>query len=175
MSNPSFPVAEQIQLQYSEFEDRLILVAHLKEASVKLLMTRRLGLPLLAQLYKLMPAETELTLPVEPAAPHEATESPIEHSPDPVSVKQNTDPLYLATKVDIQQKPEGYVLAFTGLSLPDAMFQAQPHQPVFAIPFNTTKLSQFSGLLAQQIRHANWQNAENELGLLETSDSRVLH
>jgi hypothetical protein len=175
MLNPSFPVAEQIQLQYSEFEDRLILVARLKDAGVKVLMTRRLGLPLLAQLYKLVPTETELVLPVHSSVLQDVVEPQSKHLPESVSPKQHTDPLFLATKVDIQQKPEGYVLAFTGLSLPDAMFKAQPHQPVFAIPFNTAKLSQFSGLLAQQISHANWQRSEGELDTIESPSSRVLH
>lgn len=175
MSNATFLVAEHIQLQFSEFEDRLILVAHLKSHSVTLLLTRRLALPLLEQVYKLAPGDDGLTLPLEQVPVQPQASSYPDISSDETALQVNNAPLFLATKVDIQQKTEGFVLAFTGLSLPDAMVKAQPHQPVFAIPFNVQKLGRFSTLLQQKIHQSGWQTTSLNLEASQQTIARVLH
>ncbi|WP_044407733.1 hypothetical protein [Thiomicrospira microaerophila] len=176
MSSTTFSIAEQLQIQYSEFEDRLIVVAHLKQQQVKLLLTRRLAVPLVTQLVKWVPNDTLSDLMSdEPLAPVASRSSPAQGQDGSTNTSPPA-PMFLATKIDLQPKDEGFVVAFTGLSLPDAMINAQPHQPVFAIPFSQAKLGQFESLMRQQIEKAGWWvDAAPRSDPFEVMPSGLLH
>jgi hypothetical protein len=175
MSSTTFSIAEQLQIQYSEFEDRLIVVAQLKEQRVKLLLTRRLAMPFITQLAKLKPSISPSDILVEPEAFKPAGQSSSPLTKDNPPSDTNLDPMFLATKIDMQPKEEAFVIAFTGLSLPDAMVKAQPHQPVFAIPFSDAKIGQFEQLMRQQIEKAGWFDEAVKLDPFEVMPSGLLH
>jgi hypothetical protein len=166
----SFSLVHQLQLQYSPFEDRLILSTHAHDKrTIRLLITRRLALPLFARLVSFSQEANHWDEPFATQAT--GSESQAEqgtNTTDTATQRQAQaaplaedafDPLYLATQVHFEQQGEHLAVAFEGLVLPDAMQQAQPHVPVFAFQLNGADLHKITHIFSRELEQARWNES----------------
>lgn len=173
----SFSLVHQLQLQYSPFEDRLILSTHGHDArTIRLLITRRLALPLFERLLSFSQEANYWDEPLATQAPSAALDSQqakhatqasarLEHEtehPAESATPALDDALaqmYLATQVHFEQQGEHLAVAFEGLVLPDAMQQPQLHVPVFAFQLNGADLHKITHLFNREMERARWNES----------------
>jgi hypothetical protein len=179
----TYPVSKKLNINYSAYEDRLLVKAErLGIDAVTLLMTRRMTILVLQQILSKLP---ELSgLDKTPAAywqevlqmSHQgameaktrADKAEAEQKPTSVDVDQTAGSsvpagdapaipgIYLATELTVQVSADRLTLAFRGLQMPDAMTKASQHVPVLAIPLSLDNVHQLIELFITKAREAHW-------------------
>lgn len=174
----TFPVSEKLTINYSPYEDRLIVKAPRRAAApVTLLLTRRMTVLILQQMLSRLaelsglgktPAEywqevLQMTHQQAMASKVKAdqtakasSEAAASAQPAAASTADAPDSIYLATELTIQVKEQQLTLAFKGLPMPKAMTQAAPHEPVLAIPLQLDNVHQLIELLINRAAAAHW-------------------
>jgi hypothetical protein len=175
----TFPVSQKLTVNYSAYEDRLIVRAQrLQNTPVTLLLTRRMTFLILQQVLarladlsdlgktpseywqdvlqmshqQAMTAKAEADKAAENRASAEHTADATAQGDGPAIA----DELFLATELTIQLRDKQLMLAFKGLSMPDAMTLPRPHVPVLVIPLQVDNVHQLLELLISRAQQANW-------------------
>lgn len=178
----TYPLSQKLNVSFSALEDRLIVRAdRLQAESVIMLFTRRMTMLVLQQTIARLPELSALdktpaaywqdvlqmahqqAMQAKTDADKTAAASRLSETagvadsdkPKPASNKQQA--IYLATELTVQvSRDKKLTLAFRGLRMPDAMTEAQPHQPLLAIPLTVDNVHQLIELLIVKCQEAQW-------------------
>lgn len=181
VTRTTYPLSKQLKINFSPYEDRLIVSsAREGRGDVWLLLTRRMVILVLQQLLAKLPELTGLEkTPTsywqevlqlahqQAMVSKQATDQAVERqrhqqvadsSPASKTVTVNAAPqkLYLASELTVRLEVGQLILAFKGLSLPDAMTMSSRHEPVLAIPLKVENVHQLIQLLILKAQEAQW-------------------
>lgn len=165
----TYPLGQRFSISFSVFEDRLVLVASLADAtSVRLLLTRRMVLLLLQQILRSLPDLTGLKqthaaywqevlqLSHQQALQQkEIAENSADLDTRPVVAEQDA-PVFLATGLSIQLQAECLVLAFNGLPRLETMQETTNTASIVALKLETEHLHQVLQILISKAEEAEW-------------------
>jgi hypothetical protein len=187
----TYPISQQFRIEFSPYEDRLILSASRgSQGPVRVLLTRRMVMVILQQLLKQLPRVTGLNQTpaaywqevlgmahqhameskkrsVKAVAKRRAAVAAPAPPPDPTA---EVPPIYLATELTLQARRDHLVLAFKGLPLPTAMTVPSAHEPVLAAPLQNDHVHQLLHLLIEKAQAAQW-HLPVDLPWMETPQS----
>jgi hypothetical protein len=175
----TFPVSQKLSINYSAYEDRLIVRAQrLQNTPVTLLLTRRMTFVILQQVLARLADMSELgktpseywqdvlqmshqqAMTAKAEADKAAAEQALAGNPADATAQGDgpvaADQLFLATELTIQMRDKQLMLAFKGLAMPDAMTLPRPHVPVLAIPLLVDNVHQLLELLISRAQQADW-------------------
>jgi hypothetical protein len=182
-ADATYPICEQIDINFSPFEDRLVIKATRKKSEpATLLCTRRMTILVLQQLLGNLPELTGLAktpgaywqevlqmahqkaIQAKQQADQAAAESRSKQALlDADSAQSDTtgqeavrSALFLASELTAQRGDTTLTLAFKGLPMPDAMLSPCQHEPVFAIPLQLDNVHQLIELLITKCQEAQW-------------------
>lgn len=178
----SYPLATNINIVFSAYEDRLIVNAERPtHGSVHMLLTRRMAMIVLHQLLtklpeltgldqtpaeywqevlqmahqKAMQAKRDTDQAAEESAGLQAAQSESASAEAPAGSDTQV-PIYLSTELIIKLDDKQLIVAFKGLPMPQAMTQASAHEPVFAMPLTADHVHQLIELLIKKSQDAQW-------------------
>lgn len=191
----TYPVSQKMHVDFSAFEDRLIVRAERLGADpVTLLFTRRMTVLVLQQVVARLPELSALDK--TPAAywkevlqmAHQQAMA-VKTEADEAAKQLRTDgeattpafntsanaqsQIYLATELTVQLQKQRLTLAFRGLAMPDAMTQPSQHVPVLAIPLTVDNVHQLIELLIVKAQEAQW-HLPMDLPWLQPSNDGML-
>ena len=176
----TYPVSQKLNINFSAFEDRLIVHAERMGAEpATLLFTRRMTILVLQQILARLPelsaldktpavywqevlqmahqqamqAKTDADKAHKQASEDASNSAPAQLAKAPGA---GSSRLYLATELTVQLKNKSLMLAFRGLAMPGAMTQPARHEPVLAIPLTVDNVHQLIELLIIKAHEAQW-------------------
>lgn len=175
VSDQTYPISQKLNVNFSAFEDRLIVRAERMGAEpATLLFTRRMTILVLQQVVARLPElsaldktpaaywkdvlqmahQQAMTVKTEADKAEKQTRS----EADPAPSTPGTEPgqIYLATELTVQLQKQRLTLAFRGLTMPDAMTHPSKHLPVLAIPLTVDNVHQLIELLIVKAQEAQW-------------------
>jgi hypothetical protein len=176
----SYPVSQKLNINFSVFEDRLIVHAERTgNEPATLLFTRRMTILVLQQIVARLPELSALDK--TPAAywqevlqmSHQQAMQAKTEADDAEKQKQAQsgnagaaaelktpdlvkNKIYLATELTVQLNDKRLMLAFRGLQMPGAMTQPAKHEAVLAIPLTVDNVHQLIELLIVKAQEAQW-------------------
>ncbi|MDO8908679.1 MAG: hypothetical protein Q7W55_09280 [Pseudohongiella sp.] len=176
----TYPVSQKLSINFSAFEDRLIVRAErMGTGPATLLFTRRMTILVLQQVVARLPELSALDK--TPAAywqevlqmshqhamqaktdadnaEKQAREDAINAGDQVAAVTPDSggNNIYLATELSVQLNDKRLMLAFRGLQMPGAMTRPSQHEPVLAIPLTVDNVHQLIELLMVKAHEAQW-------------------
>lgn len=175
----SYPISQKLNINFSAFEDRLIVRAErLGAEPVTLLFTRRMTILVLQQVLARLPELSALdktpaaywkevlqmahqqAMAVKTETDNAEKQAKATASDPggsaPAAPETATSHIYLATELTVQLQKQRLTLAFRGLAMPDAMTHPSRHSPVLAIPLTVDNVHQLIELLIVKAQEAQW-------------------
>lgn len=173
----TYPLTTKVNVNFSVYEDRLVLRANRGEhGPVALLLTRRMVLVVLQHLVGQLPRLEGLDQTpaqywqdvlqmahqraMEARQPASSDEKPEPDAPADASAANdkpaNPPELFLATELTLKRDGRELLVAFKGLPMPQAMTNPSPHVPVVAIGLQAENVHQLVQLLITKAHEARW-------------------
>lgn len=175
-SDITYPLTTKVNINFSVYEDRLVLRADRgQHGPVALLLTRRMVLVALQHLVGQLPRLENLdqtpaqywqdvlqmahqrAMEARPPASNEKPEVDASANAAATNGPPATAPeLFLATELTLKRNGRELVVAFKGLPMPQAMTNPSPHVPVVAIALQAENVHQLVQLLITKAHEAQW-------------------
>jgi hypothetical protein len=178
----TYPVSQKLNINFSAFEDRLIVRAERTGAEpATLLFTRRMTILVLQQVLARLPElsaldktpaaywkevlqmahQQAMTVKTEADNAEKQAQADTDVGADAAAPAANTrgaesSQIYLATELTVQLQKQRLTLAFRDLAMPDAMTNPSQHVPVLAIPLTVDNVHQLLELLIVKAQEAQW-------------------
>ena len=175
-SDTTYPLTTKVNINFSVYEDRLVLRANRGEhGPVALLLTRRMVLVVLQHLVGQLPrlegldqtpaqywqdvlqmAHQRAMDARQPAANEKPEADPQAETPAGKHEPATPPELFLATELTLKRDGRELLVAFKGLPMPQAMTNPSPHVPVVAIGLQAENVHQLVQLLITKAHEARW-------------------